>query len=99
MCLKMDARLFFAMLSRGRLMEFRRKSRDFYEMCRTSDFPHITKESRDKMLSYHWDNSLSELEMQMRDAKIAKIKEDAKAHYQRPEAALKFFSQGKALAK
>lgn len=92
----MDARLFFAMVRRGREVQFRRQSRIYFHLLSVADFPNMTKESRDKTRQWHWDNSLTAGEIEDRNTTVQQVREEAKKHYSKPEAALGFFAQGNA---
>jgi hypothetical protein len=91
----MEARLFFAMLNRGRAIEGRRQFRTYYHLLNVSTHPHNKEDSQKEIRQFYWDNSLSDIEIAMRDSKIAEIKKDAAKHYAPPEAALGFFRQAR----
>jgi hypothetical protein len=93
-CLKMDARLFFAMMRRGRVLKYKQDSRKYFELLRVANHPHVTKESQDLVRQYYWDASLTEMQFQAREEKIAQIKEDAARHYAPNNSVLAFFAQG-----
>jgi len=92
----MEARLFFAMLARGRFLEFQRKSREYFELCRVASLPHVKDETRTQVLSWYWENSLTPMEAAVRDQMTREIEEKAKSQYAHPSEALRFFAEHKA---
>lgn len=77
-------------------MEFKRQSRVYYELLRVSNFPHITEDSRKKVLQHYWDHSLTDIQVVAREEHLDRVREDAQKHYVESKAALGFFAQGHA---
>ena len=89
----MDALLFFAMLRHGRALAFKKKSREYFELCRVSLIPVMTEDSRKDARQWYWDNSLTDLERECRDEHIDKVKADAAQHYASPASAMALFAR------
>ncbi len=91
----MRANLFFAMLREGRAIHNRKKSREYFELCRVSDYPHLQKQSREEVIQWYWDNSLDMAAKIRRDRFIKKVKESDQTAQLPPSAALDFFKRNK----
>lgn len=62
----MQATLFFMMLRKGRVIRHRERHRDYYEMLRVSAFPHCSREDKQEITTYFYENSLTPIDIQNR---------------------------------
>lgn len=88
----MDARLFFAMVRRGRGLESKRKSRMYFELIRVINFPHAPENIRKELIQWHYDNSLTDFDREYRDYRIKQMNATGEG-YAHPAAALDFFGR------
>ena len=89
--LNMRASLFFHMLAKGRLLEKRRKFRDYMELTRVAVYPTLTEKSKEDVLQYFWDGSVSEWEKHETYRITKEMESKASSAYAAPSDVLSIF--------
>lgn len=95
----MKAGLFFNILAKGRILEHRRKYRNFYEFTRIAAYPTYIKKSQEEYQQYLWDSSLTPFDIARRESFKEKIEEQVKQHEKKkyvPSSAVLTFFRGRA---
>lgn len=87
----MRAVLFFKMLSRGRARARRERMSHYYELCRCATYPTMTQDSKNALLEYYYDSSLTPEDIEARESLRQEMESRAAETYATPTQAQDFF--------
>lgn len=87
----MKALLFFAMLRTGRVLAHRKQMSQYAELCKVTAYPTYTEESKQEILQYYRDQSLTPQEWASRERLRLEMEKRATESYQTTAQALDFF--------
>lgn len=86
----MQAILFFKMLQNGRVIDHRKKYRNYYELTRVAMVPHVKQDDRMEICQYFFEQSVTPLERETR-AEFTKAIESKAKKFTESEHAMTFF--------
>jgi hypothetical protein len=99
--LEMNAALYFHMLNKGRMIDQRKRYRNYYEMCRVSAYPNYTQDSQKELIQFYYNCSIDQSDLMAQETLREKANERANELRQNeisPIEAMEFFrATGKAM--